>query len=548
MLRALLTRNITGLDRTMSRDVKIYDWYQGETPAGEDANKTELAERAFRFAIKQFTADNKLSGEELRLLKCTTSVDDVQRVVADSMARYEQPGKHVKIKKWLQKAASMMNYYTNILEVFMQHHPEYVALVWGVMKILFTSIIHHEQTAKLLAKSISQIAAQLPRIDFVTVLYPTGRIQLAVEQLYVALLEFLLRAHKWCRASRLRHLIGSLTQPPELVYADLLEAIAEKSREITELAVAGSQAELRHMHRKVDALVAKMELSDITIKSLLTQITTSQAVQSSSLVDTNLMLSDLQLSQALSSFSHPFDDPERSYQYHMLLRKRRSTRVSKGMGTNSFWLSPKLKRWASSKDSALTIIKGGPASRLSMRDFCVDVLKLLSEEDIPALWALPNQKPNPDAGVIDLLKFLTFQALRLNGRERDEKQVAKRYSQFQSARTANEWLNLFKEVVQSIGREVYLIIDTTTVQMLEDSLGFNLIRSLDQMLKSMGGTGKSTTLKIVFIIYELKWIASLPKDMLDPIVSVQVRRQKHKPVLDTRRLIGKHLTKRQEIF
>lgn len=73
------------------------------------------------------------------------------------------------------------------------------------------------------------------------------------------------------------------------------------------------------------------------------------------------------------------------------------------------------------------------------------------------------------------------------------------------ARTANEWLKLFEQVLQRIRREAYLVVDSATVQiMLEDSLGFNFMRSLDQMLRSMGETAKPTILKVVVIVNELK--------------------------------------------
>lgn len=81
-----------------------------------DASKFRLAESTYRSAIKQLAADDKLSEEELRLLRCTTNVEDVRRAVAESMARYEQPGKHAKIKKGLQRAARMSVYYTNFLD------------------------------------------------------------------------------------------------------------------------------------------------------------------------------------------------------------------------------------------------------------------------------------------------------------------------------------------------------------------------------------------------------------------------------------------------
>lgn len=39
--------------------------------------------------------------------------------------------------KWLTRLSARINHYGSILDVMVQHHPEYAALVWGAMKVLF---------------------------------------------------------------------------------------------------------------------------------------------------------------------------------------------------------------------------------------------------------------------------------------------------------------------------------------------------------------------------------------------------------------------------
>lgn len=50
---------------------------------------------------------------------------------------YESKRSNSSARKWLQKFSRRVTHYSNILDVFVQHHPEYVALVWGAMKFLF---------------------------------------------------------------------------------------------------------------------------------------------------------------------------------------------------------------------------------------------------------------------------------------------------------------------------------------------------------------------------------------------------------------------------
>lgn len=53
------------------------------------------------------------------------------------MAKYEAKAESSKTKKWLQRVSETICHYSQVLDVFVQHHPEYVALVLGTMKLVF---------------------------------------------------------------------------------------------------------------------------------------------------------------------------------------------------------------------------------------------------------------------------------------------------------------------------------------------------------------------------------------------------------------------------
>ena len=65
------------------------------------------------------------------------SLQDVQQLALAAKSRYETRDKGDKVGKWLTSFTSRICFYGNILDVLVQHHPEYVALVWGAMKTLF---------------------------------------------------------------------------------------------------------------------------------------------------------------------------------------------------------------------------------------------------------------------------------------------------------------------------------------------------------------------------------------------------------------------------
>lgn len=118
----------------------------------------------------------------------------------------------------------------------------------------------------MLSKSLLEVAQRLPRVEALSVLYPTKQICLAVESLYAAILEFLLIAHAWCNESKLRHVHHSFTCPHELRYKDLLERIADCTDNIGQLANVGSHTQIRVMHAthtsKLDKIIKAVEDSE----------------------------------------------------------------------------------------------------------------------------------------------------------------------------------------------------------------------------------------------------------------------------------------------
>lgn len=456
--------------------------------------------------------------------------------------------------------------------------------------------MNHAETLRLLAKSIAKIGECLPRSEILSKLYPTDRMRKTIESLYSCILEFLLLAHGWCTESRFQHIYHSLTRPPELRYSDVLERISGCSINLTALAALGSQTEIRVMHgtqqdkldsifshlesidrrrqdqvtalgiaierldvggkqreQKLDMIISLLKASGISFDELVAKTegelaklpqpdvydltnrnTAFHSIQTSAQLNTNQMLSDLQVSQILATFSHSFEDPDQSFRHHLRLCRHRARTLTTTIGTNKFWLSPKLTEWSSSKESSLTILKGNFPSRLVMQDFAVDIIQALGASDIPTAWALGNSNassaPNHISTTVDIAKYLTYQVLRMGGEGSTEKQLALRSSQFHTARTMKEWLGLLEHVCKNLGRRIYLVLDLSTVRdPLEGAEGLEFILELDRVLRQWNqqSTAKSTTiLKVVLLVYEEAWSRLLPDQVADSIVSVRTKGRK----------------------
>jgi hypothetical protein len=137
---------------------------------------------------------------------------------------------------------------TAIFDTFAQHHPEYVSLAWGAMKFLFISVLNHEELLSEISKAISNLADVLPRTELHSILYPTARMQEAVSLLYAKIMQFVVKAIKWCKKGKARHAIYAIAHLFELKFKIIIDEITRRSRGVDELANAAAKAEIRDLH------------------------------------------------------------------------------------------------------------------------------------------------------------------------------------------------------------------------------------------------------------------------------------------------------------
>ena len=121
---------------------------------------------------------------------------------------------------------------------------------------------------KSLAKGLCHVADSLPRVEFLTLLYPTRRMKQTVADLYAYILRFLIRAQGWYQESRLLHAFHSFTRPAELRYADIIEEIEACTRTVDRLASAGAQAEQRDMHLKLQTLIDRQGAFEFLLREM----------------------------------------------------------------------------------------------------------------------------------------------------------------------------------------------------------------------------------------------------------------------------------------
>jgi hypothetical protein len=180
------------------------------------------------------------------------------------------------------------------------------------------------------------------------------------------------------------------------------------------------------------------------------------------MISTNHRLSDLQFSQIMRSISDTaMLDPTKVFHY-LTATRRRTYHNPNNVISRRFLNSPKLRRWTSSEQSDISIIKGNFRSRQALRNFCVEVIEQLRASEVPILLAMnipQTECSTSNISPIDLLKYLIRQALQFRHSSPTEKSMSLNCAPFHCKLSEAEWFQLLESALADIGRQVYLVVD-----------------------------------------------------------------------------------------
>ena len=212
----------------------------------------------------------------------------------------------------------------------------------------------------------------------------------------------------------------------------------------------------------------------------------------------------------------------KSLQHCTFMRYKNRSKPS--TAPDPFWLTPKFQNWNNTKDSSLIMIKGNYASRLDVKDFCVDAIGLLRDSKVPVLWVLKSieQDAVEAPSVTDFLKDLVFQALRFNDALHSERSMAMTCTKFQRAETEIQWLELLGSVLAGLPL-VYIIIDVEAVSPRLRNLdaAFSWPTAFLGFFRVLANHGCKTVVKVVIVSYgSSMFVDNLGKDLHDLLISV----------------------------
>ncbi|CUS12299.1 unnamed protein product [Tuber aestivum] len=217
------------------------------------------AKQAFEEAIQIFNGTLAKSEKERLDPERATTMADVLEYTNKAKETWENKPRWKKPRKWLERFSTRVTHYSKVMDVLVQHHPEYASLAWGAMKLLFVLVINHETAIKEVAKTLTRISGYLPQADLLSIMYPSDEMRIGVATLYAHIISFLQRATSWYRGGRLSHFFRALWNPFEVSFRELVDDIREQGKRVADLADVGHKLDTRVNRGLIEDLCKKVE-------------------------------------------------------------------------------------------------------------------------------------------------------------------------------------------------------------------------------------------------------------------------------------------------
>jgi hypothetical protein len=116
------------------------------------------------------------------------------------------------------------------------------------------------------------------------------------------------------------------------------------------------------------------------------------------------------------------------------------------------------------------------------------------------MTATPDLSHPAKLSNVDLIRYLTLQALRLPKAESTEKTLALSCARFQTACSESEWFQVLESVLGDLGHYVYIIID---LQVLESCpvAGFDWASAILGFFERLAERSSNTKVKVLLLKY-----------------------------------------------
>ncbi|KAI1752738.1 hypothetical protein F4782DRAFT_499913 [Xylaria castorea] len=486
--------------------------------------RRDIASEAFRDAIRYLEKEFTGNTAALSWLKTveSTSLDDLLETTRYVEDKYHQSSRNRQgLMAWLRGLSTRVMYYGQVLDTLAQHHPEYVSLVWGVIKFVLMGIINHGNLVVQFSQALSMISHVLPITKLSAELYQTDQMKDAVANLYAHILLFLKQVVRWYVVGPAGRALAALFKPYELSYKDTVEQIRLCANTIDGIASIAMKVEVREMNVFLQEQSQRLtereaKLHDMQVKFELVQAEMSntvgrilQVVTSSSfqigemqldLRDIKPRVTDIHFKQMLD-IVEPKRSPEDALCGHQSLIRRSSP--WRRRNANAAHILQSVARWISSLTSAVLVLQAQPRAQARVKEIATEVIELLRPQARQLVWYLSDIRSDADGttDTSDLLRSLVFQSMKLAPDLVSSNPELFSVAKLSGSHSREEWAQLLGWILRRL-TESFVIVEAEDV-IRNGSQSSQFVQTFQWLAQQLKDSG--TRVKLLIVSYDTAW-------------------------------------------
>jgi hypothetical protein len=446
----------------------------------------------FKQNLTRDPAKRRLADE----LLTTSTLDDVFNAVLEAKRQSESVSRAPRLRECLEAFSQRVLHYGHIMDVLVQHHPEFVSLVWGGMKFILGAVVEHERTATTVVTALCDISDALPSVELSLALYPTMVMRQSISLLYAHIVRFLVRALRYYEESGVMRAVHTITRPSALRYDDLIKLIRHEVDKIRKHAAMSSQAEIRALHNSILALSTQIQKETDKAHAERMDTQAKLATFGDFMTQIRVSLTEVQLRQALSMISSQCSiDHKSAFQSATQMCHTPHFRQRSRYNGTAFWTSPQLQAWNQADTSTAILLRSTFHQRNQIRSFCTEVVEQFLKQQVAVFWIFMGR--DQEYPLLETLKSLVFQALSLDYSSHTDSSLSFELSRYIGATFEEDYLNILGDLLQNLKR-VYII---TNSEAMSPSTAVQCRAYLRRLSRMLSERNCRTVLKIITTSY-----------------------------------------------
>ncbi|KAH7395180.1 hypothetical protein DE146DRAFT_615269 [Phaeosphaeria sp. MPI-PUGE-AT-0046c] len=492
----------------------------------------DIAAEAFHKAVIDLERELKITNEEAAWANSHADVNDILSTVQQAKSAHDDTKHHPAARALLERCSSRVMYYGKVFDVLAQHHPEYVALAWGAVKLVLMGILNRATLVEKLAQAFIEIGDVLPRSNLSAELYQTDDMKDALSRLYAYIVLFLQLCVKWYNRSSVGRLWSALKAPFELDYQDLVEQIKISAASVEHLADAGARVEVRDIRTMQDIhyarfvsfynkLLDRQAKFEASVKHLVQIATSNKALTERISIDVRGISETtyrLEFHQ-LVTFLAPVMPPKVALlKIQSFARRDAPTSI---LSIERLKIERELKNWAFMDRSSLFVVRVGLRAQKQARNLAATVTQSLVSNRQCVLWDLTApralQRDDTMAGVF---KSLAHQILQHSPNHFVQFAEQLNLIKVNSMHTDNEWADLISLLLSKVP-QAFIVLETEGIHKAHQhdlDWSTRLLKLLQRVIEQTTSAGNQ--LKVLVMVYgKSMGIPSETSDAYDLLVT-----------------------------